>query len=250
MSDNPLPIVTDLNEAKNLFELQSWLDNYCTTKKRPGWHHYGPASLDGYEASSPKIMLVNAESGGYEDCCGVPQNEYITWIEGGWNTPRYGAVLITAIRQAVQNLLDNVETVPFDRHSYIRIYSDTDLLLENMRPTIYMNARVASNDSGSSREQVSEVLSDAAEFAHYRARFVEVMQPDVVVCAGKSAKSAMFADQGVFHPDQLSADGVVKIGKTTVVLSPHLSRPNVFGGYEQLHKLARECASVFLDRQK
>ena len=70
-----------LKEVKNYEDLKTWIDEYGHNKNLPCWHHYGPADFSCYNAQSPKIMLVNSESVGYEKSKSTPVDEYVQWIQ-------------------------------------------------------------------------------------------------------------------------------------------------------------------------
>jgi hypothetical protein len=115
-----------------------------------------------------------------------------------------------------------------------------------MKGTAYVNARVSSNGSGSPNEQKAQVLAEIAEFADYRKRLVQILRPEIIICAGTSAKDAIFQKGGVFEPTALSGDAVFRHGQSVVVITSHLSRPPLFGGYEGLHELACKCSALHL----
>ena len=148
----PLKGITDLAG------LDAWLDRHCESAGHSCWHHYGPSDLLLYEAQKPRVMLVNSESGGYDGCGSIPADVYLTWIKDRWSTPRYGAVLVTAIRRYTLEMREGRSPVEFDRPLFSNTYNNTDALIENMRATIYMNARVTSNASDSRHEQKSDVM--------------------------------------------------------------------------------------------
>lgn len=247
MTPQPLETINDLTG------LQVWLDHHCKSKGHPCWHHYGPADLSLYETQPPNIMIVNSESGGYRGCEGVPSDEYLKWIKGGvkrWPTPRYGSLLVTFIRRYAREVREGKTPAQFDRAMFSRIYQDTDVLVENMRATIYMNARITSNDSNTPHEQKAAVMSDAREFGAYRRRFLEILRPDIVICAGASARDAVFHSGGAFEPSELACDAVFSTRQCSVIVIPHLSRPGLFGGYANLHEVAHKCVALHADRTR
>lgn len=245
-------MTTPLEKVNDLAGLQEWLDHYCETKPYSCWHQYGPSDLSLYEAQKPKIMLVNAESGGYDGCKRVPADEYLKWIRGGkkrWPTPRYGSVLVSFIRRYAHEMREGGISSKFDRSLWSRLYQDTDALIEKMRATIYMNARVTSSDSDKPHEQKAAVMADAREFACYRKRFVEILRPDFIICGGTSARDAIFHSGGVFEPTDRVGDSVFSRGQCIVVITPHLSRPGLFGGYKHLDEIARKCAALHAEHE-
>lgn len=234
-----------VEQANNLLALQAWLDQYCNDKGYKGWHHYGPADPALYDATRPRIMLVNSETGGYEDCQSVPADEYLTWIRDGWQTPRYGSVLVSTVRRHIEGQRQGLPSLQYENSWYREAYRDGEGLAEAMRATIYMNARITSNDSNTRYEQKWQVMTDVNEFAFYRKRFVEVMQPEIIICGGTSARDAIFHKDGAFDPASIPVDSVGRVGECIVIVTSHLSCPGYFGGYEGLDQLARECASLY-----
>ena len=233
---------TDLSEVNDYWSLQDWLDDYCQEAKHDGWHNYGPADLPTYLSDPVRILLMGAESGGYEWCPKTPPDEYIKWIRGNEWTPRNGSVFVAVIREYIALLLGEKPVPQFDRSRFAQYYQDVDLLVEKMRGTIYMNARVTSNDSRSSREDKGGIWSDINEFAPYRRQFIQVLRPRIVICAGASARESLFIDGGAFPSTALRKERVFPVDNCIVVMARHLSR---FGGYRIMHEIAFECASMY-----
>ncbi len=238
MSDNKL------DKLSTPESLSGWLREYCNERAFSGWHNYGAADPKGYMNSSPRMMLINSESGGYQDCPDVPSDEYLVWIKDRWKTPRFASVLVAAIKQLSNELYQGMQSPGIVPDEMRKLYQSTNRLLDDMRTTIYMNARITSNDSGSPNEQTQAVRRDAKEFAAYRKRFVEVWNPEIVICAGKSACESLFLEEGLHSPDQLLPSSVFRLGGRTFVVTPHLSRPNAFGGYEFMASVALEAAKM------
>jgi hypothetical protein len=224
--------------------LNEWLDQHCKENQFSSWHHYGPAEVDGYFASTPRVMIVNSESSGYDDVKGAYPDEYITWIKDGWATPRYGSVLISAIIRRITEL-DTKISSGYERQLYQDSYQNVDGLLNMMCKVAYVNARVSSNDSGTMNEQKSQVVAEAKLFALYRKRLIELLDPEIIICGGSSARDAIFQIDG-FYPVEVTPNlQVSRIGDRIIVLIPHLSRPSLFGGYEHLDVLAEQCAKLY-----
>ena len=240
-----IPTISELNDYPSL---QKWLNDYCEAAGYTCWHNYGPADLAAYLSDPVKILLVNSESGGYEGCKNVPSDEYLQWIEDRWTTPRNGSVLVTLIRDYISLLIEQQAIPPFDRSLTSKIYQNTSRLLNVMRGTIYMNARITSNDTGSMAEDKSNVLSDAQEFAVYRKKLVEILKPRIIICAGESAKDSIFLADGVFPKSALQEKDVFILEDFIVVKTRHLSRMGLSGGYEHLNQLAAECAELYLQK--
>lgn len=239
-----------LHNQNDFAALSHWLNQYCEEQGHTCWHNYGPADLSAYEADPVKILLVNSESGGYEGCRNVPPNEYLRWIKDRWRTPRYGSVLVTLIRRGIETTQNGLPIQQLGHGGVSAIYQNDELLEEAMRRTIYMNARITSNDTGSSLEEKGAVISDAIEFAAYRKRFVEVMRPRIIICSGDSAKSSLFIDGGVFEPNSFQNESVFLVDNHIVVSVPHLSRPQIFKGYASFEKIAEKCAQMFNDTSR
>ena len=91
-------------------------------------------------------------------------------------------------------------------------------------------------------------MSDVKEFASYRKRFIEILKPRIVICAGASARDSLFIDEGAFPRSTLREDSVFLIDNYVLVRTPHLSRPNGFGGYEALHKIGLQCANMYVGK--
>jgi hypothetical protein len=168
----------ELSEQNDYWSLQQWLDEHCEEVKHTCWHNYGPADFLKYQSDSVKILLMSAESVDYEGCQKIPPDEYIRWIKDNQWTPRNGSVFVTVIREYIALLLDNKSIPQFDHSRLSECYQDVDLLIEKMRGTIYMNARITSNGTGSSREDKGRISSDVKEFAPYRKRFIQVLKPE------------------------------------------------------------------------
>ncbi len=242
LMNSELPSVSDYTS------LQHWLNEYCENKPHPCWHNYGPADFSLYQSDPVKILLVGAESGGYDKCENVPPEEYLRWIRDGHKTPRYSSVFIAMIRDYIALLAENKAIPPFQYNQWSRYYQDYELLIERMRATIYTNARITSNGTGSSIEDKARVLSDVVEFAPYRKRFVEILDPRIVICAGDSAAHALFIDGGAFQTASLRDEPVFVLDNHICVMTSHLSRPNGFGGYAALHQTALQCATFYSEK--
>jgi len=235
-------ITQELLKTENLPDLESWLNDYCKYHKYSCWHHYGPADLDAYHASHPRIMLVNSESYEYEGVTGSPRNEYMKWIAYRIKTPRYGSVLVTAIRQRILQCKGR-SSVHFEGEWLRDLYQNDELLLEMMRQTIYMNARITSNDTGATKEETGAVNDNAKIFTKYRQRFIEVMQPEIIIMAGKTARNVIAATGICGNP--LPDDPVAKVGKKILIQTGHFARPANFGSYPGLDRIATVCAAVY-----
>jgi hypothetical protein len=238
-----------LEEAQDLSDLQAWLNCYCQEKGHDCWHQYGPADPVLYHSSNPRVMLINSESGGYEECGQIPSDEYLKWIQSGWNTPRYSAVFVTAIRKHIDTFSHGRSASELSPSWYRECFQDGVSLAHSMRNTIYMNARITSNDSNTPHEQKPEVMSDVHEFALYREKFVDVMRPEIIISGGKSARECVSHSLGLFDPWAAPTKPVEKFGKYIVVTMPHFSRPQLFGGYAGLDSIAKESASLFLSSE-
>lgn len=231
----------DLSQLNDYASLQEWLDGHCGAKY-DGWHNYGPADEKTYQSDPVTILLMGAESVGYEGCPKTPPDEYIKWIEGNEWTTRNGSVFVAAIREYIALLLRNKSVPQFDRSRFAQYYQNFALLVEKMRGTIYMNARVTSNGTGSRREDKGPISSDVKEFASYRRRFIEVLRPRIVICAGASARDSLFIDGGAFPRSALRKERVFPVDNCILVMTRHLAR---FGGYMVMHEIALECASMY-----
>ena len=239
-----------LSELKCYPSLRQWLKEYCEEEKFICWHDYGPAEYSLYDSDPVKILLMNAESGGYEGCQNTPPNEYLKWIrkQPPIPTPRNGAVFVTLIREYIALLLANKPIPPFGRSRWVECREcrkDVDRLIKNMSGTIYMNASVTSNPNESSREDKARIRSDIRKFALYRKRFVEILKPRIVICAGLSAGDSLFIDGGAFPTSSLRKDSVFLIDNCVLVVMPHLSRPQLFHGYKGLHNIGLRCANLY-----
>ena len=234
----------ELSTIDSYSKLQDWLDDYCSSRQYECWHKYGPADYEKYRSEPVKILLINSESWGYAGCGAVPPDEYLKWIKDRWNTPRYGALLVALIRDYISQIGAGRKDPPYDHDRMQNWYQDDNILIESMRPTIYMNTRITSNDTGESKEDQEGVMADSAEFLSYRKRFVEILKPRIIICAGDSAKQLMLSDGGVF-PEIAIPGPIFNSNEMVFMITQHLSRPNLFGGYCGLHEIALNCASVF-----
>jgi hypothetical protein len=232
----------NLSELNDYPSLQHWLDEYCEGAGKPGWHQYGPANFPQYQSDPVKILLMSAESGGYEKCRQVPSGAYLDWIRNYEWTPRQGSVFVTMIREYIALLQDNKPIPPFDRSRWSECNKNVELLIKMMCRTIYMNARITSNGTESSREDKRGIKSDIEEFASYRRRFIQVLKPRIVICAGASARDALFIDGGAFPRSALLKEPVFVNDDYVLVVTRHLSR---FGGYAVMHEIGLKCAESY-----
>ncbi len=177
---------------------------------------------------------------------GIPPDAYLLWIKDGWRTPRYGSVLVTLIRNYISSLSEQKVIPTFDISVTKSIYRDVDRLLNVMRATVYVNARITTNDTGTSAEDKPRVWSDAVEFAPYRKRLIEILKPGIIICAGGSARDAIFLEGGAFEQSAWKNESVFEVEDFIIVSTGHLSRPNLFGGYENLHQIASDCAAAYV----
>lgn len=236
----------DLDELNDYHELQQWLSEYCEAARHPGWHNYGPSELKLYQADPVKILLVGAESYGYSGNKNVPPNEYLCWIRDRHRTPHYSSVFIAFIREYIELLKSSKPIPPYKYAQWRKYYYDDNLLIERMKPTIYTNARITSNGTGSTNEDKQRILSDVKEFAAFRKRFIEIMLPRIVICAGISSINCIFNDCGAFPKSALQKVPVFIYNNIIFVLIAHLSRPSAFGGYQGLHDIAVQCANIYV----
>jgi hypothetical protein len=228
--------------------LRRWLKDYCEKKGYDCWHDYGPADLEKYRSDPVKILLMNSESVECYDKC-IPPDAYLEWIKNGEKTPRYGSVLVTFIREYISLLWEQKPIPPFDQSSASKLFQDVVCLLNNMRGTIYMNASIRTNDTGTSAEDKARVRSDAVEFAPYRKRLVEILRPGIIICGGESAKNGLFLEGGAFEQSAWKNESLFEAEDFTIVSTGHLGRPNVFGGYENLHQIASDCAAAYVQKK-
>jgi hypothetical protein len=235
-------MITNLCDVTDYQSLQNWLDEYCEVGKHTCWHNYGPAEFSLYETEPVKILLMNAESVGYEGCQKVPSDTYLTWIRDRHPTPRQGAVLVTIIRDYIDLMQKNKPIPAYDRCRASECYKNERLLIDKMRGTIYMNARITSNDTKSSREDKGRIWSDIKEFASFRRRFIQVLKPKIVICAGASARDALFIENGAFPKSALQKESTFVIDNCILVLTRHLAR---FGGYAAMHEVGLKCAKLY-----
>ena len=78
-----------------------------------------------------------------------------------------------------------------------------------MISTAYMNARITSNDTGTTHEDKAGINADIKEFSAYRKKFINILNPKIIICAGKSATDVIFGSYGVY-PKANSTDAVFK----------------------------------------
>jgi hypothetical protein len=238
----------ELSEVNDYESLRQWLNEHCKAR-HTCWHDYGPADYAVYLADPVKILLIGAESYDYGGCESIPPNEYLRWIEKGDKTPRYSSVFVAVIREYIEFLLKRNQIPQFDRSRWCGYYRNHNLLKDRMCGTIYMNARVTSNDTGSSREDRESIMSDVREFAAYRKRFIDILRPRILICAGVSAKCSLFTDGGAFPVSAWrQEDAVFVLENYVLVNTPHLSRPTAFRGYENLHKIAVQGAKMYVGK--
>jgi hypothetical protein len=245
MSTDTHGLWVSLDTIKDYNAIQGWLDDYCQAKGKEGWHNYGPADLRLYESDPVKIMLMGAESLGYEKCLKVPSDAYIEWIRKREWTPRNGAVFVSTIRDYISRLTQGSATPEFDKAGFTDRYQNVDLLVKEMSGTIYMNARITSNGTGTNREDKAQIACDLLEFAEYRRRFLEIMKPEIVICAGASATDSLFGENGPFPRSALQKGNVFEIGNILFVITRHLSR---FGGYKAMHEIGLQCAKMYVEK--
>ena len=239
-------MLASLSDTDDYESVQAWLNQYCEAAGYDGWHNYGSADLSRYLSDPLKILFVGSESVGYEGVPRVPPNEYIKWIKDRQWTSRLAAVFVSMVRCSVSLLMEQRDSPLLGIGLGRENYQNSDLLLEMMRGTIYMNARITSNGTGSSAEDKARVLSDCREFAQYRRRFVEILMPRIIICAGNSARDSMFIDGGPFLASSLRSEKVFLLGEHIVVMIPHLARLSAVGGYDGLNRVARSCANAFV----
>lgn len=235
----------DLPEIDNFCDLQQWFNDYCEANKYTCWHNYGPADYTKYLAESVKILLINSESMGYEGCYKVSSDEYLKWIKKGGKTPRYGSILVALIREYIKKINENnSEKHIFDKNKISSYFDNVSILIKNMDYTSYMNARITSNDTGETQEDKENVTSNTKEFSAYRKKFVEILEPKIIICAGNSAADTIFSNYGVY-PEANSTDAVFKWKNIIFVKTKQLGNPTRFGGYKELDNLAFKCAELY-----
>ncbi|MEN9359319.1 MAG: hypothetical protein RL095_854 [Verrucomicrobiota bacterium] len=239
----------DLNDAKSYSDLKTYLDIYGQIEGLSCWHNYGPADYSLYISQSPKIMVINSESVGYDDSKSTPADEYMKWIKDGWKTPHFTALFVTMIRKYCKEFRDTHVLPPYSKPTFSSQYKKCEELLESMKGTIYMNARITSNGTGSFREETQAVLQDSTRFADYRKKYMEILDPEIVICAGSSAHDAMFTKNSAFGEDvRPSRHSVSKIQNRIVISLNHFSRPQGFRGYQGLHDLATQCCYIYFNK--
>ncbi len=195
------------------------------------------------------MMVIGSESMGYGGK-GSPPDEYLKWISAGYATPRYTAVLVSLIKKFSEVQLTQTSLPIIQKSDVSKLYRDEPHLLSKMAETIYMNARISSNNTGGTKEEGRAVDSDIKEFAEFRKHYIRISAPDMIICAGQKAWSALFIDGGAFLPSQAPKSPVSVIAGRVVVKVAHLSRPNLFGGYVCLVKLAQDAAEAFIETKK
>jgi hypothetical protein len=230
-------------------ELQKWLNDYCHIAGHESWHCYGPADYSKYESSAVKVMVIGSESMGFGDK-GSPPDEYLKWISARYATPRNTAVLVSLIKQFSEVRPTDASYPVIQKSDVSKLYQDEPLLLSRMVETIYMNARISSNNTGGTKEEGRAVDIDIKEFAEFRKHYIRISAPDIIICAGRKAKSALFIEGGAFMPSQSPTSLVSVVDGCVVVTVAHLSRPSLFGGYVGLVKVAQDTAEAFIKRKK
>jgi len=231
----------ELDAITDIPALNRWLDDYCKAVDYIGWHHYGPADLLSYESEPVRILLVNAESYGYDKVRGATkQCEYLQWVRSGNRTPVRSSIFTCMLRQFIEIYKGGTSMPAFEPFRWSRSGWKLDELCESMKGTAYMNARVTSNGSGVTKEQKREINSQLMPLAAYRRRLYQLLRPQIVVCGGISAVNCMFCDGGPFPSASRRNESVFAVDTCLIIWSGHFSRVSRRALYETAIRAANE----------
>ena len=185
-------------------------------------HHmfYQPSSAN-YWSEPFKLLMLNLEPYGYEDCGFVDVDEACLtgWMfdDGctGTRTLRYSTA-------AAAVLLDNYHNKTSPTPVAFRdAYKDTELLKTALGRICYYNLRTSSHF----QKQQSNVVSDELKSKLGNAILEELvcLEPDVIVLSGAHVCRAF--KELLFRNDLISLDGT-KFENTIFMEVKHFSRPN------------------------
>lgn len=198
-------------------------DTKAYLKKQKIEHHmfYGPAT-DSYYSNEWRIMFLNMEAYGYEDCglVDVAGMELKRWLydDGGTNTKtvRYSMAIAATLLSALSHKKKPTADLVSDAYHSHEILDDT------LAKIVYYNIRPTSNPEIA---QDAQAIAQSASLgiAPYIVAEIQALEPHAIIVSGEAGLAAfndMFGTNLEFH-------GQVKLKSGTVVKSiSHPSRPS------------------------
>lgn len=237
---NPASVIDGIESIDGL---EAWLDEYCEGNNKSCWHHYGPANLEAYFEDPLKIIIISAESWGYDWCKRVPRNEYLKWITKKDPTPRYASVIVCAIASAIESLMHGEVPQSYEKSCYQKLYRDDSVILPRMERTGYLNARISSNATGLTHEDRGGINQDIIEYSAYRKKLISLLDPNIVICAGNSAFNSVFGE-GRLWSMPAEAKPVYVLDDRLVVRTAH---PRRMKDYKKIDTIANQVACNYCE---
>ncbi len=198
-------------------------------------HHmfYGPTS-DLYWEQDLKIIAVNMEPYGYQDCglFQVKRDDLIDWIYDaggtGTKTTRYTLAIMALIRRCVHDKLTPSKQLLSES------YHDSSLIEETLDRTVYYNIRPQSNHQ---KPQDYSAISSVGESSIGKLVWSEItsLSPDIILVGGQAGLEAVNELIGSEH--SLTFRGYAEVDGILIHSIPHPSRP----AYEDWCEASKNC---------
>lgn len=200
--------------------LEEW-HQYCRKQKIEHYFTDGPVSPK-YWSESKRVMVVNLEAYGYEECGHTPIDADVIkhWMlsTGGkikTKTTRYTGVFVNAL---FSRILSNK---PVSAASIRGTYHDIDRLVDSMNRIAYVNIRKTSNSNVP--QDIEMIRFELENHGPFIRRQIEILAPNIIVFGGHEGCNA--ANRLFDLNDQLAYKGRKRTNANCLLASvKHFSR--------------------------
>lgn len=206
-------------------------------KKTNTLHHmfYGPIS-DEYYSNPIKILLINMEPYGYEECGNVDIDEktLFAWLQDAGKTNTRTVRYSMAFTQVLLNCIHKKNNA--NRHLLKQAYKDVKELKNTAKRIVYYNIRPTSN-SNKSQDSQKIIESGLGDLSKHIFNEMNSLEPTIIIVGGKAGLKAFNSMWGtkVVYKELYQAENGILIQSIR-----HPSRPKYEEYVQNINNITEE----------
>ena len=204
-------------------------------------HHmyYGPVS-EAYFSEKYRILFINMEPYGYEDCglVNVDENTLLSWFQDEGDTDTRTVKYSLAFCHVLMNCLNIKEEAKYE--DFQNSYKNIDELKTILKKIVYYNIRPTSN-SEKSQDYIRIIESGENQLSKFISNELKSLEPNFIIIGGDAG---LYAFNTMSGTDIKFKDVIIDRNGTIIGSIKHPSRPNYNEYVECINEILKKISVV------